>query len=232
MTTVTAGVLGSHGREHHRVSRRTPDTRDRVGGLCLRGWDEEPAGLSFVVYNTQSNTTRYKALAGQRPFARIRVKSRVTVTEPRASRSLTGFGLSLRVGVFSLAIVHLHPQHSPSWSPVLQTAGMVRVLVTSDASCPGCASRWGLTTRVSPEYKSKGGLKQDELRRRREEQQVEIRRQKREENISKKRNFLPSTGPDSDDESGVGSWESPVRLITLKPIPLLVLTVVHSSRRT
>ncbi|KAI0754077.1 armadillo-type protein [Daedaleopsis nitida] len=60
------------------------------------------------------------------------------------------------------------------------------------------------------EYKSKGGLKQDELRRRRKEQQVEIRRQKREENISKRRNFLPSTGPDSDDESGVGSWESPL----------------------
>ncbi|KAI0652136.1 importin alpha protein [Trametes meyenii] len=60
------------------------------------------------------------------------------------------------------------------------------------------------------EYKSKGGLKQDELRRRREEQQVEIRRQKREENISKRRNFLPSTGAESDDESGVGSWESPL----------------------
>jgi hypothetical protein len=49
------------------------------------------------------------------------------------------------------------------------------------------------------EYKSKG-LKQDDLRRRREEQQVEIRRQKREENISKRRNlnFVPSA--DSDDE--------------------------------
>jgi hypothetical protein len=59
-------------------------------------------------------------------------------------------------------------------------------------------------------YKSKGGLKQDDLRRRREEQQVEIRRQKREENISKRRNFLPSTGPDSDEEVGGGSWDPPV----------------------
>ena len=75
----------------------------------------------------------------------------------------------------------------------------------------------------SAEYKSKGGLKADELRRRREEQQVEIRRQKREENISKRRNFLPSTGADSDDESGVGSWESPVRLIERSPIMYFIL---------
>lgn len=59
-------------------------------------------------------------------------------------------------------------------------------------------------------YKSKGGLKQDDLRRRREEQQVEIRRQKREENISKRRNFLPSAGNDSDDEINSGTWDPPV----------------------
>ena len=59
-------------------------------------------------------------------------------------------------------------------------------------------------------YKSKGGLKQDDLRRRREEQQVEIRRQKREENISKRRNFLPSAGNDSDEEVITGTWDPPV----------------------
>ncbi|KAL1748510.1 armadillo-type protein [Schizophyllum fasciatum] len=60
-------------------------------------------------------------------------------------------------------------------------------------------------------YKPKGALKADDLRRRREEQQVEIRRQKREENISKRRNFLPSTGADSDDESGAGlNWDTPL----------------------
>ena len=84
--------------------------------------------------------------------------------------------------------------------------------------------------RDSIDYKSKSGLKQDELRRRREDQQVEIRRQKREENISKRRNFLPSAGPDSDDESGVGSWESPVRLIRLMLIMLHVLTVSTACR--
>ncbi|KAF5385252.1 hypothetical protein D9615_001452 [Tricholomella constricta] len=59
-------------------------------------------------------------------------------------------------------------------------------------------------------YKSKGALKQDDLRRRREEQQVEIRRQKREENISKRRNFLPSSGADSDEEIGSGTWDPPL----------------------
>ena len=63
---------------------------------------------------------------------------------------------------------------------------------------------------LHPDYKAKGALKQDELRRRREDQQVEIRRQKREENISKRRNFLPSAGADSDDEVGGGNWEAPV----------------------
>ncbi|EJD55168.1 ARM repeat-containing protein [Auricularia subglabra TFB-10046 SS5] len=58
-------------------------------------------------------------------------------------------------------------------------------------------------------YKNKGGFKSDELRRRREEQQVEIRRQKREENISKRRN-LTETGPDSDDDTGISSWDPPL----------------------
>ena len=56
-------------------------------------------------------------------------------------------------------------------------------------------------------YKNKG-LKADELRRRREDQQVEIRKQKREENISKRRNLLPSGGADSDDEYGPGAGDN------------------------
>ena len=59
-------------------------------------------------------------------------------------------------------------------------------------------------------FKNKGTFKGDDLRRRREEQQVEIRRQKREENISKRRNFIPSTGPDSDDDAGGSNWDPPV----------------------
>jgi len=67
------------------------------------------------------------------------------------------------------------------------------------------------TTKIRREaYKAKGALKQDDLRRRREEQQVEIRRQKREENISKRRNFLPSTGADSDEEVISANWEDPL----------------------
>jgi len=51
-------------------------------------------------------------------------------------------------------------------------------------------------------FKAKGTFKQDELRRRREEQQVEIRKQKREENLAKRRNLnIESTSAaDSDDE--------------------------------
>lgn len=58
-------------------------------------------------------------------------------------------------------------------------------------------------------YKNKG-LKADELRRRREDQQVEIRRQKREENITKRRNLLHTGGDDSDDEYGSGAGDAVV----------------------
>jgi importin subunit alpha-6/7 len=66
-------------------------------------------------------------------------------------------------------------------------------------------------------YKAKGQFKPDELRRRREEQQVEIRKQKREENLAKRRNLqitspTPNSGlagVDSDDENA--NSESAVR---------------------
>ncbi|KAJ9602900.1 Importin subunit alpha-1 [Cladophialophora chaetospira] len=60
------------------------------------------------------------------------------------------------------------------------------------------------------QFKAKNSFKPDELRRRREEQQVEIRRQKREENLAKRRGVQRGNGeitiggltePDSDDES-------------------------------
>ena len=66
------------------------------------------------------------------------------------------------------------------------------------------------------QFKAKGTFKPEELRRRREEQQVEIRRAKREENLAKRRGITgrdgqvtvggPGAGlgaaPDSDDEGG------------------------------
>lgn len=57
------------------------------------------------------------------------------------------------------------------------------------------------------QFKAKGTFKQDELRRRREEQQVEIRKQKREENLAKRRGIGAGIGAsdglaDSDDEAG------------------------------
>ena len=58
------------------------------------------------------------------------------------------------------------------------------------------------------DYKGKA-LKQDELRRRREEQQVEIRRAKRDENIAKRRNLTNvSYEGDSDDDDLAGTgWD-------------------------
>lgn len=78
---------------------------------------------------------------------------------------------------------------------------------------------------VYKDFKNKGGFKQDDLRRRREEQQVEIRRQKREENITKRRNFLPSSGVDSDDEAGSSNWEAPVSLLSVHICALISLTL-------
>ena len=69
------------------------------------------------------------------------------------------------------------------------------------------------------QFKAKSSFKPDELRRRREEQQVEIRKQKREENLAKRRGIQTGDGKigvggpgsvDSDDE-GVTN-ESEVRL--------------------
>jgi importin subunit alpha-6/7 len=58
-------------------------------------------------------------------------------------------------------------------------------------------------------YKNKALFKQDELRRRREEAQVEIRKQKREESMAKRRNLYLSaadlTDGETDDEEAVGA---------------------------
>jgi importin subunit alpha-1 len=77
-------------------------------------------------------------------------------------------------------------------------------------------------------FKAKSAFKPDELRRRREEQQVEIRRAKREENLAKRRGIAGrdqpgaslGAAPDSDDEGG--NIESQVRM-PRHPGPPLVL---------
>ncbi|GAD91712.1 karyopherin alpha subunit [Paecilomyces variotii No. 5] len=71
------------------------------------------------------------------------------------------------------------------------------------------------------QFKAKNQFKPDELRRRREEQQVEIRKQKREENLAKRRGIQTRDGgigvgggmaPDSDDEAGTIESELNVEL--------------------
>lgn len=85
-----------------------------------------------------------------------------------------------------------------------------------------------MTDRYIPEhrrtnFKAKNTFKPDELRRRREEQQVEIRKAKREENLAKRRG-LSSLGaslgaaPDSDDEGIV--VESQVSHTASQPVHL------------
>lgn len=94
-------------------------------------------------------------------------------------------------------------------------------------------------------FKAKNTFKPDELRRRREEQQVEIRKQKREENLAKRRGIAPREGggpgaalgaaPDSDDEGGNIESQvrhAPLHIFTLCPREHeLLLVVAHSTAR-
>lgn len=76
------------------------------------------------------------------------------------------------------------------------------------------------------QFKAKSSFKPDELRRRREEQQVEIRKQKREENLIKRRGIQTREGEisvgaggvpgvDSDEEGGPVETEVCVYLSSL-----------------
>ena len=60
-------------------------------------------------------------------------------------------------------------------------------------------------------FKNKSVFKPDELRRRREEAQVEIRKQKREESAAKRRNLTVADDADSDDESVAAALDSQAR---------------------
>lgn len=71
-------------------------------------------------------------------------------------------------------------------------------------------------------FKAKSTFKPDELRRRREEQQVEIRKQKREENLAKRRNMAisspaPGAGAESDEEGGNESQVCFISIFSLVP---------------
>lgn len=62
-------------------------------------------------------------------------------------------------------------------------------------------------------FKNKGLFKGDELRRRREEQQVEIRKQKREENLTKRRNMANIAASDDEDEdTDIGNSEQQLNI--------------------
>ncbi len=91
------------------------------------------------------------------------------------------------------------------------------------------------------QFKAKNTFKPDELRRRREEQQVEIRKQKREENLAKRRGIQRSdgqigvggglaAGTDSDDEAG--TIEGEVRCFWKLQKLLSSMTDLFSSSST
>jgi hypothetical protein len=133
----------------------------------------------------------------------------VTECDEIEERVFPGFFLVafIIVGLYSLSLL-------PSW-PIVQT------LIAESVRRPlGSALFYPFTHSIT-DYKAKA-LKQDELRKRREEQQVEIRRQKREENIAKRRNFVATSAVDSDEDASSGAWENPVRVISyLSSRPLM-----------
>jgi importin subunit alpha-6/7 len=68
-------------------------------------------------------------------------------------------------------------------------------------------------------YKGKNLFRGDELRRRREEQQVEIRKQKKDENLAKRRNLalaLPEAAMESDTDEEAVSLDEKVRLLLVR----------------
>lgn len=88
------------------------------------------------------------------------------------------------------------------------------------------------------QFKAKGTFKPEELRRRREEQQVEIRKAKREENLAKRRGITARDGstvaglgaslgaaPDSDDEGG--NIETQVRHLSMLNPTALTLILIY-----
>lgn len=88
------------------------------------------------------------------------------------------------------------------------------------------------------QFKAKGTFKPEELRRRREEQQVEIRKAKREENLAKRRGLAGADGsrpgaslgaaPDSDDDTA--PTESQVCRAHISTSYLLDHTFVYGTR--
>lgn len=134
--------------------------------------------------------------------------------------------------------LHLSPTSTPvlllraNLCPPLDLSGLKRLHRPNQIERRGSRAKNNDTTvimaeRYIPEhrrtqFKAKNTFKPDELRRRREEQQVEIRKAKREENLAKRRGITARDGtqtsapgaslgaaPDSDDEGG--TIESQVR---------------------
>jgi hypothetical protein len=130
----------------------------------------------------------------------------VAKTLASSSRILTSVNRSCRFGLFTSPAPRLEINPLQTNPLALHTAlphpqSAARNLTMADKYIP----EHRRTT-----FKAKSAFKPDELRRRREEQQVEIRRAKREENLAKRRGIAGrdqpgaslGAAPDSDDEGG------------------------------
>ena len=77
------------------------------------------------------------------------------------------------------------------------------------------------------QFKNRRVFAPDELRRRRQDQQVELRKQKREESLAKRRNvdLVDQSGDDSDEEAGgmgTGAADMQVSLVNDGPVTFLL----------
>ena len=147
--------------------------------------------------------------------------------EPNAPKC-QGWGASAKTGALPFALPPFHlPHAAPKKDPFnpLQTNTALHCLslrhppkqTSPPRSTPTHSTvAADMADKYIPEhrrttFKAKSAFKPDELRRRREEQQVEIRRAKREENLAKRRGIgggadrpgaSLGAAPDSDDEGG------------------------------
>lgn len=129
--------------------------------------------------------------------------------------------LHKRILSFSSSSPHISLPHQPARpSPSLPTYLIFEARFSSSFDKATMAERY-IPEHRRTQFKARNQFRPDELRRRREEQQVEIRKQKREENLAKRRGIQTRDGgigvgggmaaaTESDDEAS--AIESEVRL--------------------
>lgn len=73
-------------------------------------------------------------------------------------------------------------------------------------------------------YKERSRFKPEEVRRRRENQQVEIRKQKKEENLAKRRNFDAVRNDSDDDDLDAANQDAQVKHFPFQSVYCLLMS--------